>query len=540
MRQNPIVHQEVIQMKNKKLLTFVSAALIASTAIAPTIGSVSAANANTNFVRFATPTLDGELDSAYTKSYSFKLSDLASSGKIDMNTFQLDEAKFYKVAGDDFDTGYIEIYDADGKQITKDDFLSDDLYEGDYRNLPEGVKFRWTEAGLRSKWFTDTTFYFLYNGESIFVYADVVDDDPIALTDTERNEAYASGWSGRPVWGDYVLSTFAFNDMPKTSYEVNKDEGTVTAIEKDPQPVSTLGFVASYGGSIFYSDADNNCEAHFDTETAKVKYENTLSTLNDYCINWWEYCCFQDDVNSKAQTYRDMICDGSDTTPTLDENGNQYYCYYNAEGKRMLVTSPDKAPAEYQDKCELAFEKCSTAFHTFLGRHIFNTENLAARDEGRKANLNYVRAKDTDTGYAVEMQIPLTETAINYIAEGGSVSFYANICDGEKIPFGSSFASNGNATKWMLNGMSGTGDSVINLSFTKTDFVSSLKAGDINGDGEIDTKDIVRLMKSVSGQAVPAFNADVNNDDAVDTIDLVRLMKHIAGYEVELTAHDIA
>ena len=88
--------------------------------------------------------------------------------------------------------------------------------------------------------------------------------------------------------------------------------------------------------------------------------------------------------------------------------------------------------------------------------------------------------------------------------------------------------------------MSGTGDSVINLSFTKTDFISSLKAGDINGDGEIDTKDIVRLMKSVSGQAVPAFNADVNNDDAVDTIDLVRLMKHIAGYEVELTAHDIA
>ena len=131
-------------MKNKKLLTFVSAALIASTAIAPTIGSVSAANANTNFVRFATPTLDGELDSAYTKSYSFKLSDLASSGKIDMNTFQLDEAKFYKVAG-------YEIYDADGKQITKDDFLSDDLYEGDYRKLPEGVKFRWTEAGLRSK-----------------------------------------------------------------------------------------------------------------------------------------------------------------------------------------------------------------------------------------------------------------------------------------------------------------------------------------------------------------------------------------------------
>ncbi len=111
-----------------------------------------------------------------------------------------------------------------------------------------------------------------------------------------------------------------------------------------------------------------------------------------------------------------MICDGSDTTPTLDENGNQYYCYYNAEGKRMLVTSPDKAPAEYQDKCELAFEKCSTAFHTFLGRHIFNTENLAARDEGRKGKPQLCRAKDTDTGYAVEMQIPLTETAINYIA----------------------------------------------------------------------------------------------------------------------------
>ena len=54
--------------------------------------------------------------------------------------------------------------------------------------------------------------------------------------------------------------------------------------------------------------------------------------------------------------------------------------------------------------------------------------------------------------------------------------------------------------------------------------------GDITGDGSIDTRDLVRLMKYIAagGESVIASNPDVNGDGVVTTIDLVRLMKIIS------------
>ena len=52
--------------------------------------------------------------------------------------------------------------------------------------------------------------------------------------------------------------------------------------------------------------------------------------------------------------------------------------------------------------------------------------------------------------------------------------------------------------------------------------------GDVNGDGSIDTRDIVRLMKKISEQDVFVTDADINRDGKVDAKDIVRLMKIIA------------
>ena len=59
-------------------------------------------------------------------------------------------------------------------------------------------------------------------------------------------------------------------------------------------------------------------------------------------------------------------------------------------------------------------------------------------------------------------------------------------------------------------------------------------AGDINGDGTADTRDIVRLMKYISGSDEIVVFADINDDGFVDTRDIIRLMKYIAGSEVEV------
>lgn len=53
--------------------------------------------------------------------------------------------------------------------------------------------------------------------------------------------------------------------------------------------------------------------------------------------------------------------------------------------------------------------------------------------------------------------------------------------------------------------------------------------GDINGDGRVDSKDLTRLMKKLSGQDVVTYGPDVTYDGIVDTKDLTRLMKMLSG-----------
>ena len=60
--------------------------------------------------------------------------------------------------------------------------------------------------------------------------------------------------------------------------------------------------------------------------------------------------------------------------------------------------------------------------------------------------------------------------------------------------------------------------------------------GDANGDGVVNTMDLIRLMKYISGVEVDVAEGagDVNGDGKVNTMDLIRLMKYINGEDVEL------
>ena len=56
-------------------------------------------------------------------------------------------------------------------------------------------------------------------------------------------------------------------------------------------------------------------------------------------------------------------------------------------------------------------------------------------------------------------------------------------------------------------------------------------AGDLSGDGNVDTMDLIRLMKYISGVEVDVApgTADVNGDGRENTMDLIRLMKIVNG-----------
>ena len=61
-------------------------------------------------------------------------------------------------------------------------------------------------------------------------------------------------------------------------------------------------------------------------------------------------------------------------------------------------------------------------------------------------------------------------------------------------------------------------------------------AGDINGDGAVNNKDLTRLLKYIAGEDVSVISQtlDTNGDGIVNNKDLTRLLKYIAGENVEL------
>ena len=54
--------------------------------------------------------------------------------------------------------------------------------------------------------------------------------------------------------------------------------------------------------------------------------------------------------------------------------------------------------------------------------------------------------------------------------------------------------------------------------------------GDITGDGTVDVRDLIRLLKYVNGEAVTLRGSgDVTGDGAIDLADVLRLMKYLVG-----------
>lgn len=80
------------------------------------------------------------------------------------------------------------------------------------------------------------------------------------------------------------------------------------------------------------------------------------------------------------------------------------------------------------------------------------------------------------------------------------------------------------------------GDNIYSFTMPSNDvtvtavFEKIILRGDVNGDGTVDPRDLIRMMKYLSGEDVEVAeeNLDVNGDGSVNSADLVRLMKNIS------------
>ena len=66
--------------------------------------------------------------------------------------------------------------------------------------------------------------------------------------------------------------------------------------------------------------------------------------------------------------------------------------------------------------------------------------------------------------------------------------------------------------------------------FKNSNGYSNTLLGDVNDDGKVDRKDAVLILKNISGMALDNFsaeNADYNGDGAINSLDVIAIMKSI-------------
>ena len=66
--------------------------------------------------------------------------------------------------------------------------------------------------------------------------------------------------------------------------------------------------------------------------------------------------------------------------------------------------------------------------------------------------------------------------------------------------------------------------------FKNSNGYSNTLLGDVNDDGKVDRKDAVLILKNISGMALDKFsteNADYNGDGVINSLDVIAIMKSI-------------
>lgn len=168
-------------------------------------------------------------------------------------------------------------------------------------------------------------------------------------------------------------------------------------------------------------------------------------------------------------------------------------------------------------------------------------KNFAKRIAAASLSLAMLAAPVLSVGVGAEEEAPLYTVSFYRDAEKTQAVELSEVAEGETVYYTVDMRDGCFYTFLSTNGSYTDNEKMIFNTADREVEVDAYLAGDITCDGELDTHDIVRGMKYISGtfevgelsnDALIAF--DSNFDGMINVKDLVRAMKLIAGVDVDL------
>lgn len=281
----------------------------------------------------------------------------------------------------------------------------------------------------------------------------------------------------------------------------------------------------------------------------------------DYKLKPWY---LMDEKNAEARPELINWDTGIEVYSYMLWDDDNIYVYFSVKDNTLGIVDYEKAeqPAfdnmiyTYQDGIWITFDigDSLSLFADRGGRFLATTPksnstsllpidgNAGKKGEGLIGlNSEYFVTESSSDGYVSEFRIPLTSDAANKLCPGAAYQIrtsihnyidtlpYSRMHVGEPgiykvagFEYGSMYCEATSGEKYFFDSVD-TAPAINRY----IDLVGK-NNGDINGDGSVDTLDLVRLMKNIAAEVDATPIQDINLDGRVDVCDLVELMKIIS------------
>ncbi len=342
-----------------------------------------------------------------------------------------------------------------------------------------------------------------------------------------------------------------------------------------PSSVTSIGSCAFYGctslTSISIPDSVTSigsCAFYGCTSLASITIPNSVTSIGGYAFDGCTSLIDVSYLGSEAQW--NAISIGSDNEPLTSANIHYNYHVHNytaavtaptctAQGYTTYTcTCGDSYVGSYVDAIDHSYAdgKCTSCgaaepksedgsiiVSTAKARAGSNvTVDISLKDNPGVGAITLAIDYDTDklelvsfedgglTGWLVEKKAVWTSSSADSSHNGVILSLTFKVKEGVEdgtIPVTVSYSSGdicNNEEKTLYPSVVAGGVTVF-----------SVLPGDINGDGLVNSLDLIRLKKYIADDAtVIVGNGDINGDGKINSLDLIRLKKYIAGSDVEI------